>query len=76
MLLLVALMVAVVYVVGAAVVAAVLIRRRNRLPAADRSSPGLLFGVLIAAVLVAPLVWAIANATITGIAGVLSDVGS
>lgn len=76
MLLLVALMVAVVYVVGVAVVAAVLIRRRNRVPAAERSSPGLLFGVLIAAVLVAPLVWAVASVTITGIADVLRDVAS
>lgn len=74
MLTLTALAVAGVYVLAVAVVAIVLAQRRRRLPAADRPSPGPLIGLLIGAVLVAPVVWGVATLATAGIADVLTSI--
>lgn len=74
MLTLTAVVVAFVYVLAVAVVAIVLVRRRRRLPAADRPSPGPLLGLLIGAVLVAPVVWGAATLATAGIADVLTSI--
>lgn len=74
MLPLIALAVAAVYVLVVAVAAIVLVRRRMRLPAAERPSPGPLLGLLIGAVLVAPVVWGVATLASAGIADVLTSI--
>lgn len=74
MLTLTALAVAGVYVLAVAVVAIALVQRRRRLPAADRPSPGPLLGLLIGAVLVAPVVWGVATLATAGVADLLNSI--